>query len=586
MFSVLLELPEFEVVNQEIFPTHYVVHVEKKAEEERCPQCGFHSSIVHDKRTRKVRDLSVLNKPLYLMICIKRYRCQNCEEVFSSSFESVASHQHHTQRFRLFVYEQVLGTTIQDISRKYQIAYSTVERIFYSVAQEKANDHQTAILEIQDDQDITLSLDEIAVRKGHKYETVLYDANLGAVLGMHQNRDFDSTIELLSSKIIHPAQVKNVVVDMWDPFHKAIRTIFPNAQIIVDKYHVVQKVTQALDQVRKKIPRGEIALPNFQLIPFSVDGITEKTLEVPRGVRMIRARSIWREGYKGENIVVAVIDTGCQPDHPDLINQIVGGYNFTGDYYGNPANFADNNGHGTHVCRIIAAAENGFGVVGAAPKAKLLVLKALNGSGEGTTDNISSAIQYAINWTGPRGEKVRVINMSLGGPSDDPALHSSIKNAVQANIMVVCAAGNEGDGIADTIENSYPAAYPEVVAVGSVNQRGRISRFSNSNGEVDLVAPGEQVVSTFPGNQFAVLSGTSMAVPHVSGAVALLIDKYETIRGHKLTELEAYNELLNQTVSLGNPETQEGHGLLKLNHQKVEKLIELLRGISLHLENR
>lgn len=254
MFSVLLELPEFEVVNQEIFPTHYVVHVEKKAEEERCPQCGFHSSIVHDKRTRKVRDLSVLNKPLYLMICIKRYRCQNCEEVFSSSFESVASHQHHTQRFRLFVYEQVLGTTIQDISRKYQIAYSTVERIFYSVAQEKANDHQTAILEIQDDQDITLSLDEIAVRKGHKYETVLYDANLGAVLGMHQNRDFDSTIELLSSKIIHPAQVKNVVVDMWDPFHKAIRTIFPNAQIIVDKYHVVQKVTQALDQVRKKIP--------------------------------------------------------------------------------------------------------------------------------------------------------------------------------------------------------------------------------------------------------------------------------------------------------------------------------------------
>ena len=254
MFSVLLELPEFEVVNQEIFPTHYVVHVEKKADEERCPQCGFHSSIVHDKRTRKVRDLSVLNKPLYLMICIKRYRCQNCEEVFSSSFESVASHQHHTQRFRLFVYEQVLGTTIQDISRKYQIAYSTVERIFYSVAQEKANDHQTAILEIQDDQDITLSLDEIAVRKGHKYETVLYDANLGAVLGMHQNRDFDSTIELLSSKIIHPAQVKNVVVDMWDPFHKAIRTIFPNAQIIVDKYHVVQKVTQALDQVRKKIP--------------------------------------------------------------------------------------------------------------------------------------------------------------------------------------------------------------------------------------------------------------------------------------------------------------------------------------------
>ncbi|MBA9027484.1 S8 family peptidase [Peribacillus huizhouensis] len=326
-------------------------------------------------------------------------------------------------------------------------------------------------------------------------------------------------------------------------------------------------------------------MPNVQLIPFRVEGVKENTVEVPRGIRMIRARSIWREGYKGENIVVAVIDTGCQPDHPDLINQIIGGYNFTDDNNSNPINFADNNGHGTHVCGIIAAAKNGFGVVGVAPKAKLLILKALNGLGEGTTDNISSAIDYAINWTGPKGEKVRVISMSLGGSNDDPSLHSSIRNAVQANIMVVCAAGNDGDGIADTIEYSYPAAYPEVVAVGSINQRGRISRFSNSNGEVDLVAPGEQVVSTFPGNQFAVLSGTSMAAPHVSGAVALLIDKFETILGHRLTELEVYNELLNQTVPLGNPETQEGHGMLKLNHRKLEKIKELLKGFNLHIEN-
>ena len=97
-------------------------------------------------------------------------------------------------------------------------------------------------------------MDEIAVRKGHKYETVLYDANLGAVMGMHQHRDFESTIELLALKVVHPEQVKTVVVDMWDPFHKAIRTAFPNTQIVIDKYHVVQKVTQALDQVRKKIP--------------------------------------------------------------------------------------------------------------------------------------------------------------------------------------------------------------------------------------------------------------------------------------------------------------------------------------------
>lgn len=116
MFSVLLELPEFKVVNQEIYDTHYLVHIEHRTDMERFTYCGFHSSVVHDKRTRKVKDQSVLNKPLFLMVCIKRYRNQNCNEVFSSSFESIASHQHYTNRFRQFIYEQVLNTTIQDIS--------------------------------------------------------------------------------------------------------------------------------------------------------------------------------------------------------------------------------------------------------------------------------------------------------------------------------------------------------------------------------------------------------------------------------------------------------------------------------------
>lgn len=236
MFSVLLELPEFEVVNQEIYDTFYLVHIEKLADEERCVYCGFHTSVVHDRRTRKVRDLSVLNKPLFLMVSIKRYRCQNCTEVFSPSLESIASHQHYTNRFRQFIYKQVLGTTIQDISQKHKIAYSTVERIFYSVAQEKANEHEIIIQEIQEGHDITLSMDEVAVRKGHKYETVLYDANMGAVLGMNENRDYASTLELLKRKVVHPERVKNLVVDMWDPFHKAIKAAFPIAQIIVDKY--------------------------------------------------------------------------------------------------------------------------------------------------------------------------------------------------------------------------------------------------------------------------------------------------------------------------------------------------------------
>ena len=111
MFCVSLELPEYEIVKQEILPTHYLVYVEKKDREERCPHCGFLTSFVHDRRTRKIRDLSMLNKPLYLLVIAKRYRCRNCNEVFTASFESIDSNQHYTIRFCLFIYEQVLGTT-------------------------------------------------------------------------------------------------------------------------------------------------------------------------------------------------------------------------------------------------------------------------------------------------------------------------------------------------------------------------------------------------------------------------------------------------------------------------------------------
>ncbi len=317
-------------------------------------------------------------------------------------------------------------------------------------------------------------------------------------------------------------------------------------------------------------------MANVQLIPFKLEGMNSNIFEVPAGVRMIRASSFWTLGYRGENAVVAVIDTGCQTNHPDLRGQVIGGRNFTADYNGNPDNYSDNNGHGTHVAGIIAAAENGFGVVGVAPKAKLLVLKALNGQGTGTIKSITEAVDYAVNWTGPNGEKVRVISMSLGGPDDDQALHTAIQNAVQHNILVVCAAGNQGDGSAQTTETSYPGAYEEVVEVGAVNQSRRVSTFSNSNSQVDLVAPGEYVISTMPKFLYGIMSGTSMAAPHVAGAAALLIDRFEKKHNRPITEPELFQELIAHTLPLGYPRSQEGNGLLRLNEVQRQKMRSLL----------
>lgn len=303
----------------------------------------------------------------------------------------------------------------------------------------------------------------------------------------------------------------------------------------------------------------------MRLVPFKVTEIIQGVNEIPQGVQMIQAPAIWEKSKKGEGVVVAVIDTGCQMDHPDLKDQIIGGRNFTKDFKGDTGNFSDNNGHGTHVAGIIAAAQNGTGVMGVAPKAKLLILKVLGESGDGNYQNIIDAINYAIKWRGPNNEKVRVISMSLGGTADISKLHEAVKKAVNNNILVVSASGNNGDDNPKTDELNYPAAYNEAVSVGAIDFLKRITKYSNSNNNVDLVAPGNEIISTYLDGKYAKLSGTSMATPHVSGAVALIINMCEAEFGRTLTEAEIYAQLIKRTTTLGLDKRDEGNGMLDLS---------------------
>ncbi|OIK05672.1 S8 family peptidase, partial [Bacillus sp. MUM 13] len=216
------------------------------------------------------------------------------------------------------------------------------------------------------------------------------------------------------------------------------------------------------------------------------------------------------------------------------------------------------NGHGTHVAGTMAAAENNAGVVGVAPGAKLLIVKVLDKNGSGQYEWIINGIHYAIE------QKADIISMSLGGPVDLPELHDAIKKAVDNNILVVCAAGNDGDGKDATDELDYPGCYNEVISVGAVNLERRSSDFSNSNNEIDLVAPGEEILSTYKDGKYATLSGTSMATPHVSGAMALIKDFANKSFERKLTVPELYAQLIKRTVPLGNSPKVEGNGLLYL----------------------
>ncbi len=241
----------------------------------------------------------------------------------------------------------------------------------------------------------------------------------------------------------------------------------------------------------------------------------EKTKQVMDwGVKALRVYDVWKE-TQGEGVNVAILDTGVI-QHPDLVSNIKGGYNCTST---DNSDYEDRQGHGTHVAGIVAAANNEFGVVGVAPKANIYGVKVLGDNGSGSYDMIVAGINWAIE------NNMDIISMSLGSNQGSDYLHDAIKRAYAKNITIVCAAGNDGDTYDDN-DIDYPGRYEEVICVGAINKYMERSWFSSDGEELDIAAPGEDINSTHLGNKYAILSGTSMATPFVTGVLALLISKH------------------------------------------------------------
>ena len=303
---------------------------------------------------------------------------------------------------------------------------------------------------------------------------------------------------------------------------------------------------------------------DVRLIPFIINKeIRGVSTKAAYGVEMIKAKSIWPEAQKGAGVRIAVIDSGCDINHESLKNNIAGVRNFTDEDKKNPNIVVDRVGHGTHVIGTICA--NGSNVTGVAPDAQIYVLKAINRTGTGKLSWVVNAIKYAIEL------KVDIISMSLGISENSAKLEKAIKEAVNNNIAVVCAAGNEGDGNSDSFEYSYPAAYIDVISVGAVDKKGVPAKFTNSNTTIDLVAPGVDILSTYPNNQFAVLSGTSMATPHVTGSLALLKNWSRNEFQRDLSQEELYAQLIKHTKVLEYSRTIQGNGLIYLKDDKAPK---------------
>jgi subtilisin family serine protease len=247
----------------------------------------------------------------------------------------------------------------------------------------------------------------------------------------------------------------------------------------------------------------------------------------------------------GSGVTVAVVDTGVSYKHPDLAGNAWtnaadplngsddDGDGFDDDLHGadfiaNDSDPEDDGGHGTHVAGIIGAqGNNSTGITGVNWDVNVMGLKFLDENGEGNTADAANAIDYAV------AHGARVVNASWGGPSFSQALYGSIKRAGERGVLLVAAAGNEGDN-ADS-KPDYPAAFdlPNIVSVAATDRSDRLLDFSNYGAKsVDLGAPGDDVYSTVPTiidpSGYASFSGTSMAAPFVSGAAALYLSKFPT----------------------------------------------------------
>ena len=283
------------------------------------------------------------------------------------------------------------------------------------------------------------------------------------------------------------------------------------------------------------------------------------------GIRTAGVDRAWDVVRGSPGIVVATIDTGVDPQHPDLLGALLPGVSFlSATSPGCVTQANDDNSHGTHVAGIIGAnGNNTVGIAGVAFGVRILPIKALDCTGSGTTSDVSQAIVYAAD------HGARIINISLGSPQASATLQSAVSYARNKNVLVVAAAGNCGVtnpqcGFINQVD--YPAAYPGVLAVGATQPDDTRASFSTQASYVAIAAPGYRVVSTTPtyatylsGHggtvSYGVFSGTSQASPFVAGVAALVLSKEPNLTPDQVTD-----RLRSTAVDLGTPGVDTSFG--------------------------
>ncbi len=263
---------------------------------------------------------------------------------------------------------------------------------------------------------------------------------------------------------------------------------------------------------------------------------------------------------EGRGVVVAVIDTGCDLEHIDIKNNLLKGINII-DKSKDPQ---DDNGHGSHVCGMIAAENNGLGMVGVAPQVKILPVKALNSKGDGSLQDVINGII----WSADAGADF--ITMSLGTSNTSDGLEKAIAYASLKGSVVFAAAGNSGE----KTEILYPARYKNVISIGAIDEHLNRTSFTCSGEDLDFLSPGHNVFSIAPNNGYAIMSGTSMSNPFAVGCACLLLSHNRQHKRFSLRSAQDYIDVLSK-VCIDIPEEKyrsrkyQGNGIIKLDFTKL-----------------
>ncbi|MCC3355812.1 S8 family peptidase [Bacillus sp. REN16] len=252
----------------------------------------------------------------------------------------------------------------------------------------------------------------------------------------------------------------------------------------------------------------EFAEPNYLLMQNQQHPNDLLYNDFQWNLRMIDSENGWGITQGSDKVKIAIVDTGVDLDHPDLVNRITDGYNILKD--NNVPD--DDNGHGTHVAGIIASQTNNYeGTAGITWFNPIMPVKVMGSDGYGSTFDIARGIIWATD------HGADVINLSLGNYQGSKMLKQAVDYAYRHDVVMVAASGNDNSS-----QPSFPSAYPQVLSVAAVDLNGDKADFSNYGDYIDVSAPGVTIPSTYIDEQYAALSGTSMAAPHVAALAGLM----------------------------------------------------------------